>query len=657
MKKLFTIDDFMVAFIASLGYCFSDLITGLFGWPKLVSEIASVILGMAIEEKVISRIAYSEAIQRDPRRRYAAYAVFVVLFLIAHLASSAFLGLSMFDYLASQIQDSITLPIIGFVWTLLVRAYRVKKIERAYEDGSRGYVFDVDEDEIEEANEENREVTGDYAREDAVRTRTGTYIGSKSGSTMSYLGIPYAKPPVGPLRWKAPEPLDSTDAVFEAKSFGASAIQVEHTGSIVRLHRQSEDCLTLNIVVGTDEEDAKRPVLVLFHGGDFTCGGSADPLYDGTNFVEDHGDVVFVSINYRLGIFGFIDFAEVDGGQAYPEAPNLGLLDQIAALRWIRENIAAFGGDPDRITVVGFDAGADSICLLATSEQAKGLFQRAFVFDGSPSGANSTPDASRALARDLLHETGTTTMEELARLDTQALKDAAQRLWHDLPTPTCDGTLVPKDVYRAWRHGSAAHVEFIVGIPSREMGAIRATIGDRNYPYVVASIVDDLRDSLGESQAKRMLERVERETGKTSEHEALAGLAQEWLMLTYYHCAAMLSDGGSDVRLLYWDQEPLLAKLGSGTTDAVATLLGNVDALALYGNVMDEDVSEVLRAMLAKFAKGERLELYHNEIANVDELEWKAFPEALIVQDDRLRCDTIEGEIPAIEGLPDDEAD
>lgn len=656
MKKLLSIDDLMVAFIASLGYCFADLIAGLFGWPELVGDVVSLFLGVTIEECVISRIAYSEAVQRRPITRYATYAAFVAIFLVAHKAASAYLGLSLTDYLIDALTDAVSMPIVGFALTLLIRAHRVMKIRQTYGDEADGYVFEVSEEEVAEANQANQAVTGDVDEEASVRTTTGVYVGQKDGSTVSYLGIPFAKPPVGHLRWKAPEPLDPSDAVFEAKHFGASAIQVEHEGSITRLHRQDEDCLTLNVVVGTDCEDDRKPVLVLFHGGDFSSGGSSDPLYSGTYFVEGHQDVVFVSINHRLGILGFIDFADVEGGQDYPDAPNLGLLDQIAALRWIHDNIAAFGGDPERITALGFGAGADSVFLLAASERARGLFQRAFLFGGNPSAIYLTPDQSRALARDLMRETGATTMAELERLDTQSLKEAAQRLWENLPTPTCDGTLVPSDLHRAYRDGVAAQVEFIVGIPSHEMEIVHATLGDRNYLHMVEAIVDDLRNTLSEPAARRALElsrRAATEASATSEHAERSVLAEGWLACLLYHGATWLHECGSAVHVMYWDQAPLYDRLGSGTTDAAGTLLGNDEALALYGGIPDDDLSEVLQTLLAKFVRGEKLELYHNEVRNVDALVWEVYPKALIVRDDKLSCDTIEDDIPRIEDLAD----
>ena len=383
MKKLFTIDDFMVAFISALGYGFGYTIPVHLGWPQLACIAACFALGIALEV-LISKIVFSKTVQQKTANRVFTYVAILLVFLIAEFVSVRLLGTSLMEYLAEEFAWVVGLSILGLVVNLCIRGYRVRKIRKLYRDGSEGYVFDVTDKDIEEVNRHNQTVYGEYDAECAVKTRTGVYVGEKYRKTRIFMGIPYAKPPVGELRWKAPEPLPASEAVFEAKSFGASAIQVEHKGSIIRYHRQSEDCLTLNIAAGAKKTEAKKPVLVLFHHGHFTYGGAVDPLLYGDDYVNENQDVVLVSFNYRLGIFGFIDFSEVPGGEAYPDALNLGLLDQIAALKWIRENIAAFGGDPERITVMGFESGATCICLLAASEQAMGLFQRALVFDGSP---------------------------------------------------------------------------------------------------------------------------------------------------------------------------------------------------------------------------------------------------------------------------------
>lgn len=572
----------------------------------------------------------------------------LLVFLIAEFVSTRLLGTSLMEDLEEEFAWVVGLPILGLIVNLLIRGYRVRKIRKRYGNGSQGYVFDVTDKDIEEVNRQNQSIRSEYDTDCAVKTRTGVYVGEKYKKTLIFTGIPYAKPPVGALRWKAPELLPSSDDVFEAKNFGASAIQVEHKGSIIRHHRQSEDCLTLNIAAGAKKTDAKKPVLVLFHHGDFTYGGAVDPLLYGGDYVNAHQDVVLVSFNYRLGIFGFIDFSEVPGGEACPDALNLGLLDQIAALKWIRENIGSFGGDPERITVLGFESGATCICLLAASEQAKGLFQRAFVFNGSPESAYDTPDASRALAKALLEETNTSTMSELLHLDTEALKNAAQRLWMNMCAPTCDGKLIPKQVYEAYRKGAASGIEFIVGITSEEMQVIRSSVGGKNYEDAVNAAVDNLQGDLDSSTAEAVRAYIEAQTAASSELEAKSKLVGQWIALGVYRVASMLSQGGNKVHLMYWDEKALIENLGSGTADVLAALLGNGEALQMYGSVMNADLSETLQALLLKFVSGEAMQLYRNEISGFDGLDWKAFPQALIVSDGKFACDTIEDRITAV---------
>lgn len=652
MKKLFTIDDFMVAFISAMGYGFGYTIPMHLGWPQLACMVACFALGIALEE-LISKIVFSKTVQQKTVNRVFTYVVILLIFLIAEFVSMRLLGTSLMEDLEEEFAWVVGLPILGLVVNLCIRGYRVRKIRKLYGDGSEGYVFDVTDKDIEEVNRQNRAIQGEYDSECAVRTRTGVYVGEKYKKTRIFMGIPYAKPPVGELRWKAPEPLPASEEVFEAKNFGASPIQVEHKGSIIRHHRQSEDCLTLNIAAGAGKTEAKKPVLVLFHHGDFTYGGAVDPLLYGGDYVNSHQDVVIVSFNYRLGIFGFIDFSEIPGGEACPDALNLGLLDQIAALKWIRENIAAFGGDPERITVLGFESGATCICLLAASAQAKGLFQRAFVFNGSPESAYDTSDASRALAKALLKETNTSTMAELLQLDTETLKAAAQRLWMNMCAPTCDGKLIPKQVCEAYRNGAASCIEFIVGITGGGMQAYRSSVGGRNYEDAVNAAVDDMQGYMDPSITGAVRAYIEARTAASSELEAKSKLAAQYIALGVYRVAAKLSQGGSKVRLMYWDEKALIENLGSGTADVLATLLGNGEALQQYGSVMNADLSEPLQALLLKFVSGDALQLYRNEITGFDGLEWKAFPQALIVSDGKIMCDTIEDRITDVKELLD----
>ena len=640
MRKLFTIDDIMIAFISALGYGFGETISRLFGWSELVCALASLAVGIVLEE-IISAIAFSKAVQKKPLNRVLTYLAFFIIFIIAHSISLMWMGVSMLDYLIEEFVYAVGLPVIGFIISLLIRLYKIWKIKKLYGDGSKGYVFDLDKKDIDEVNLQNRQILGKYNAEFAVKTRTGIYVGEKDRKTINFLGIPYAKPPVGELRWKAPETLPSSDAVFEAKNFSASAIQVDHEGSILKHHRQSEDCLTLNICVASRKIDIKKPVLVLFHHGDFTFGGSADPLLDAVNFIGNNPDIIFVSFNYRLGIFGFIDLSEVPGGDAYPDAVNLGLLDQIAALRWLKENISAFGGDPENITVIGFESGAVSISLLAACERAKGLFNRAFIFNGSPAFAYDTTKESKELAKALLKETGAATMQELMQLSTETLKAATQKLWLNICVPVCDGKLIPANVYQAYQDGAASDIEFIIGVPNNDMQILKSFISNQGYKRYIDRIfenVSELQGYIEEPIAKLIHSYIEEQKAASisNELEAKSKFIDQWLALSIYHSAAKLTEGGSKVHLIYWYEDALIENLGSGTIDLAAALLGNGEALQLYGSVLDKDLSETLQSFLHKFVNGSSLQLYSNEIKGVDALDWEPFPKALVIWNGKI---------------------
>lgn len=172
---------------------------------------------------------------------------------------------------------------------------------------------------MRELNGANKEIQGDYDKKISVRTKTGTYVPNKNKDVLEFLGIPYAKAPVGDLRNEKTCPLDKSNKVFEAKYFGPSAPQADLEGNILKYHKQSEDCLTLNIWTSNNDKKEK-PVIVYVPGGSFIAGGSANVVGDGENFIKENPECIYVSINYRLGVLGF-------KGNS-----NLGLYDQIEAL-------------------------------------------------------------------------------------------------------------------------------------------------------------------------------------------------------------------------------------------------------------------------------------------------------------------------------------
>jgi para-nitrobenzyl esterase len=198
---------------------------------------------------------------------------------------------------------------------------------------------------------------------------------SRHREIVSFKGIPYAAPPIGPLRWRPPQPPLSWLGVRDATRFGADCMQTPYVISTAQ--KTSEDCLTLSVWTAAHYRNARRPVMVFIYGGAFIGGSAAYPLYDGAKLAAE--GVVVVGFNYRVGIFGFLAHPQLSAESAQKTSGNYGLLDQIAALKWVKANIAEFGGDPARVTVFGESAGAVSIALLMTSPLARGLFEQAIL--------------------------------------------------------------------------------------------------------------------------------------------------------------------------------------------------------------------------------------------------------------------------------------
>lgn len=300
--------------------------------------------------------------------------------------------------------------------------------------------------------------------------RQGTYKGflDKNG-VKTWLGIPYAKPPVGKLRWRAPEMPEPSESVFDAKKFGNSPMQERDEVEPASLLPQSENCLTLNI--WTRNSGGRKPVMVFIPGGGFVSGGSGDPLYNGANLAAAN-NVVVVTINYRLNIFGFMNFAAIDSD--FEDSGYLGIKDQVAALKWVKENIDAFGGDPDNVTVFGESAGAGSTLLLSITPAAKGLFQKAIAQSGHLAFYH-TPEKSAQLAAEFMALGGYSNMRELMKKSAGELLSTyealcARRIFSTEVDyfPTADGKFLPAHPLRALKDGAARGVKFLTGTTAEE---------------------------------------------------------------------------------------------------------------------------------------------------------------------------------------------
>ena len=318
---------------------------------------------------------------------------------------------------------------------------------------------------------ENKKITdGDYDKSLAVKCVNGTFVGKKKWGIISYKGIPFVgEQPAGKNRFKKPVPYGSDDGVYEAYHFAKASLQPESPDDAGALAVTGEDCLYLNIWKNTLDSSEKKPVMVWIHGGGFTQGSTVNPLYDGYNFVRDNGEVILVSIAYRVGGLGFLHLSHLPDGADYPDSQNLGILDQMMALKWVHENIAAFGGDPDNVTIFGESAGGCSVTLLPLIPEARGYFHRVIAQSGTPNYTSSTEQAIAA-ADLLMKELGCKTVADLIACPPEKIADVAGNILALEDWPERDGKLIPLDPYGAYLKGEAKEIDFIEGCNKDEMG-------------------------------------------------------------------------------------------------------------------------------------------------------------------------------------------
>ena len=358
---------------------------------------------------------------------------------------------------------------------------------------------------------ENKVINGAYPDSLAVEVDNGIFVGQRDSNLLAFKGVPYALQPTGDRRWQVAKPEPDSRLVREAKYFGHTSIQSRSQHNAASLYPQGEDCLTLNIWTAADGmRTARRPVMVWVHGGSYVCNGTANPRDWGDKFVKAHPEVVMVSINYRLGLLGFLDLSSLPDGQAFACSGLLGILDQVEALRWVKRNIAAFGGDPGNVTLVGHSAGAGSVSLLASINEAQGLFHRIIAQSGSVAFTSSREDC-QSLTKRVLDATGAKTVAELQALSTEDIIALNDEVGEFFRFPERDGVVIPEDPYSRF-NGFNAGIDMLIGSNSDEARYwIDAMGGEENfdmatqlwYRYISLSL-----DSLQRENAGRFVDIV-----------------------------------------------------------------------------------------------------------------------------------------------------
>jgi para-nitrobenzyl esterase len=304
-----------------------------------------------------------------------------------------------------------------------------------------------------------------------VETAHGRVSGISKDGVLRFNGIPFARPPIGKLRWQPPEPPEPWSGVRDCSRFGLIAPQIQSAAEGLlggTAGQKSEDCLYLNIwTPGCDS--AKRPVMVWIHGGAFVTGAGSVGTYNGKHLAA-RGDAVIVTLNYRLGVLGFLNLRDATDGRL-PGAGTEGIADQIAALKWVRQNIARFGGDPANVTIFGESAGGMSVGALLASPAARGLFHKAIPQSGAADIGHSRERSAR-IARLVLDRLGVAPADAAKLMDVpwETILDAQKQVLDEpretggLPFgPTIDGAILPKRAIHCVREGSAAGVAVLTG--------------------------------------------------------------------------------------------------------------------------------------------------------------------------------------------------
>ncbi len=407
-----------------------------------------------------------------------------------------------------------------------------------------------------------------------AHTPLGDVQGMKDGAVCAWLGVPYAQPPVGDQRFRAAQPAQPWAGVRSATRFGAACPQKVASRMKSLSPERDEDCLVLNIWSPAADQ-AKRPVMVWIHGGAFLIGSAR--LYGGAHLAEQ-GDIVVVTINYRLGVLGFVNFGEALGDARIES--NLGLRDQVQALRWVRDNIAAFGGDPERVTIAGESAGSMSVSLLMHAPDARPLFHGAILESGALT-LIYDHEKSLQVARHYLDVLGVRTLEALQALPVEALLAAQDAVKEKLPdtipaAPWFDGALLPASLEAA-RAAPTPPIPLLAGFNRDEIRLFELWRGVAELFLSRSRMAGLLRKQLGDAAADRVLAAYpdtkagNRQLGTQMSfamptlHFAERHAMQHPTWFYRFDCAHPLLGATHALELLYlWDLRGALAALARG---------------------------------------------------------------------------------------------
>lgn len=450
---------------------------------------------------------------------------------------------------------------------------------------------------------------------DQVKISSGTLQGFTvpHSNIRAFLGIPFAAPPVGRLRWRAPQPVKPWKGVRKAVAFAPRCMQLRiFSDMIFRDNGPSENCLYLNVWTPAKSAGVHLPVMVWIFGGGFQAGSTSEPRQDGRNLAKK--GVVVVSCNYRLGIFGFFSDPALTRESPHHASGNYGLMDQIAALRWVKKNIAAFGGNPDNVTIFGESAGSWSVSDLMASPLAKGLFQKAIGESGADFGAAPGLHTPLSLAQSekagsrFARSIGAKSLSALRAIPAnKLLKEAAkEQLW-----PTIDGYVLPQPLNAIFAEGQQSHVPLLAGWNKDEnMGNVYS----KKTPPTAANLVKAIKLHFG-PEAKEALEFYPHSTPAEA-RQSTEALASDFftVYVTWKWLEMANKTGNSPVYHYLFTRTPPeppgamagsvpLIKLGARHSAEIPYVFGVLKLLKAPWQPVDFKISDAMMTYWTNFAK------------------------------------------------------
>lgn len=628
--KIIRFKDIASIVFWTIGYGAIEIILTQMGYTDPLVPLSGLVIGFILDffgAKIVQWLLIHLPLGR--KNIIAIIAILVGMLALTDCITMLLADQHLFSALFENAFYTIAFIVITYGGKFALLFYRQKKMQERYQGGQRGIRFEQSEflKDVERLSQTNQEINGNYDEKLAVQCENGIFVGALTKKVFSFKGIPYAKQPVGERRWMAPEAVAPSQKVYEALYFGKSAPQKDKA-YINSFLTQGEDCLSLNIWTDTIYPSVKKangnlkPVLVYLHGGTFSSGGTSSLFYDAQDLIQAYPEIVVVTVNYRLGFLGMIDFSDVKGGEKYPDAPHLLFLDQIEALKWISKNIAAFGGDPKQITLGGDSSGAISASLFPFFKEAKGLFKQLLILSGAPTYLYNRQDA-KAMTQRLMHYFK---IDDIADFEALTADDLADfELLQNCPPYPIKGTrLVPNAIFDAYDRGEAHDIPMLLGLTTQESRSFcmlkdeKDALAEiqRTYHVMTQHISDELLEKAGALLGNK------KENELNWYHKMVDLLHIEGATL---HIAKAQSYANGKSWIFEWNIGSPIERFGAFSGIYIPYLFGTLDKRVYdYAVLSDDTPVKIFQKLIVLFVTQADQTLKIDHDMNMDSVEWPA---------------------------------